>query len=485
MKKLTSAITTLAVCGGLLGGVSTAYADHQPQPSPFEMWLFDQSRTDHVDLDADGNFRDGGTLYIFRGNITGDIDSGPSQIINLATVPPVGTTNLGERPHIGGTNFGKTHVALSYFATQAPSGGIDILRITDRKVVASYRNMGALHMPGPSPDDKQMAGVSIGQQLLHLFSTDYITETFGPLNTYNLATQVFPGVGNPGGQTLPALLGTTTAAPICSNYTFDSKHLFVTFQQGGLAIFNVQDITNPKLTEVYPVNYVDAGTGTHGIPAEGCGLIQHRDLRRMYTFSGVASGSSAFFGNAEYTHVWNMRTVGDGVLNDLTKTIDMGLSAATGGTDSWGDLHGPNFVFLGRYLWVVVRIDSTVKVIDTLNDTLVNTFSLAGPYASNPTPDVLERSPINPFRLWVTYRGYCPLSGPTRFVDRAGEPNCPSVTNEVPVSGRNPGLVWLRVNPDGKSGSAVHHFSTNNLVSTYVVGMPLGRFFNITDPHAG
>lgn len=474
----------------LLASAAIGSASAKPPP-PFEMWLFDQSRTDHTDADADGNFRDGGTLRIFKGNWLGGITAAPAETINLATVPTAGGAGLGERPHIGGSNFAKTHVALSYFGTShVDSGGIDIFRISDRTVVASYRGMGALHMPGPSPDDTKMAGVSIGQNLLHLIPTDYATETFGAANTFNLTTTIFPGVGNPTGATLPTLLGTTTAAPICSNFTWDSKHLFITMQGGGMAIFNVEDITTPQLTEVYSSTYADAASGTNGIPGEGCGLIQHPDRSKnlMYTYSGVSSGSAAFLGNPEYTHVWNMATVGDGVLNDLVKTVDMGVSFSTGGVDSWGDLHGPNFALSGRYLWTIVRVDSAVKVIDTRTNQLVSTFSLASPFSSNPTPDVLERSPINPYRMWYTNRGFCPLSGPTRFVDRSvtGEPNCPvAAGGEVAVSGRNPGLSTMRVALNGKSGTTISHYRVDNVVYADANGAPLATPINITEPHAG
>jgi hypothetical protein len=382
-------------------------------------------------------------------------------------------------------------VALSYFGTShSPSGGIDMFRISDRKVVASYRDMGALHMPGISPNDKIMAGVSIGGQLLHLIATDFTTETFGPANTYNMGTTVIPGVGNPNNLLLKDLLHTANANPICANFTWDSKHLIVTFQSGGTAIFKVDNVTAPEVTEVYPVDYVDAASSTNGIPGEGCGLIQHplRSFNRMYTWSGVAS-APAMFGNPEYAHVWDMSKFGDGVLNDIVKSIDMGVSASTGGVNSWGDMHGPNFSFFGRYLWALVRVDSTVKVIDPLTNTLVNTFSLASQFASNPTPDVLEHSPINPFRMWYTNRGFCPLSGPVRFVDRSatGEKNCPVVAGEEPgVTGRNPGLSTLRVSLDGKSGTTIKHYRVDNIVNTSAVdGSQLATPVNLAEPHAG
>ena len=478
----TGAALALLNSGAMLAANSTP---------PFEVWTVDQSRTDHTnaDGDANGNRSDGGRLYIFDGLWLGGITRTPTTIVDLKDLildPATnlsGNFNVGQRPHIGGANFGKTHMTLSWFGTTvgAADGGISIFRIKDRKLVYQIYGLGQLHMPGPAPDDKKMAGVAIADQKLYIFNTDYATETFTLASTTTLNT--VPG--------LLMGLGTTAAAPICSNFTPDSKHLFVTFRDGGLAIFNVEDSANPQLREVYSASL---------IPREGCGLIQHPDGKRMFTGSGAGeSGADALFGNIEYIHAWDMTTVGNGVNDDLIASIDLGVgNTLADGTPnpnpSWGDNHGPQHVFAGKYLWVTMRIDSTFKVIDTSTYKVVKTVDaknnsvLGKPVTlANPTPDVLDRDPINPFVLYTSLRGYCPLSGPTRFLDNAGAGANGCVTkpaNAIEAPGRTPGQAVMLVGLNGKSGKIVRNYLTANVVTTDPAGNPLAAPTDVTDPHA-
>jgi hypothetical protein len=490
--KLKSIVSSLALAG-LFGASAASALTITP---PFEVWTIDQSRTDHANADGDasGNRSDGGILYIFNGKWTGGINPTPSAIVDMGAhiLNPAtnisGNFNIGQRPHIGGTNFAKTHMTLSWFGPSAGAadGGISIFRVGDRKLVWSMFGLGMLHMPGPAPDDKKMAGVAIGDQKLYLFNTDYATETFSLASTTALNT--VPG--------LTAGLGTTAAAPICSNFTPDSKHLFVTFRDGGMAVFNVEDTAAPVLKEVYPASL---------IPKEGCGLIQHPDGKRIYTGSGAAeSGSDATFGNIEYYHVWNMETVGNGLNDDLIASIDLGLgnTFADGSANpnpSWGDNHGPQHVFGGKYLWVTIRIDSTYKVIDTDTNQVVATVDIKNNTVKgkaitlgDPTPDVLDRDPINPFVYYVSLRGYCPVSGAGRFIDNegAGTNGCPvKPTNFIDPTpgavGRTPGQAMMVVGLDGKSGKVTWRYPMKNVVTTDPSGNPLVAPTDITDPHAG
>ena len=462
---------------------------------PFEVWTIDQSRTDHTnaDGDANGNRSDGGTLYIFDGSWLGGIKSKPSAIVNLGDLimnPETnesGNFNIGQRPHIGGTNFGKTHMTLSWFGPSAGAadGGLSIFRLSDRKVVYQQYGLGMLHMPGPAPDDTKMSAVSIGDQMLHMFDTDYDTETFTLASSTNLTA--VPG--------LTAGLGTAVAAPICSNFTPDSKHLFISFRDGGMAIFNVENTAAPVLTEVYPASL---------IPKEGCGLIQHADGKRIFTGSGAAeSGTDATFGNIEYYHAWNMETVGNGLNDDLIASIDLGVgntfaNGATNPTPSWGDNHGPNMVFGGKYLWVTMRIDGTYKVIDTDTYKVVSTVDIKNNKLfrksvtlADPAADVLDRDPINPLLMYVSLRGYCPVSGAARFddPDGAGAAGCPSrAANAIDLTpgkvGRTPGQGVMALGLSGKTGRMINVYKISNKVTTTPTGAAMTET-DITDPHAG
>ena len=493
--KLKTTLLAASIAAATLG-LGQAHAFTFNKAAPFEVWTIDQSRTDHTnaDGDANGNRSDGGTLYIFDGTWLGGIKSTPSAIVNLGDLimnPETndsGNFNIGQRPHIGGTNFGKTHMTLSWFGPNAGNadGGLSIFRLSDRKVVYQQYGLGMLHMPGPAPDDTKMSAVSIGDQTLHMFNTDYATETFSLASTTNLTA--VPG--------LTAGLGTAVAAPICSNFTPDSKHLFVSFRDGGLAIFNVENTAAPVLTEVYPASL---------IPKEGCGLIQHADGKRIFTGSGAAeSGSDATFGNIEYYHAWNMETVGNGLNDDLIASIDLGVgnTFANGTTNpkpSWGDNHGPNMVFGGKYLWVTMRIDGNYKVIDTDTYQVVGTVDIKNNKLfrksvtlADPAPDVLDRDPINPLLMYVSLRGFCPVSGAGRFddPDGAGAAGCPSrAANAIDLTpgvvGRTPGQGVMALGLSGKTGKMINVYKISNVVTTSPTGAPFAAPTDITDPHAG
>jgi hypothetical protein len=253
----------------------------------------------------------------------------------------------------------------------------------------------------------------------------------------------------------------------------------------------------PVLTEVYPASLV---------PKEGCGLIQHADGKRIFTGSGAAeSGSDATFGNIEYYHAWNMETVGNGLNDDLIASIDLGVGStfANGTTNpkpSWGDNHGPNMVFGGKYLWVTMRIDGTYKVIDTDTYQVVgtvdiknNTLFRKSVTLADPAPDVLDRDPINPLLMYVSLRGYCPVSGAARFLDHdgAGAAGCPASTTaanaidpQPGVVGRTPGQGVMALGLSGKTGKMINVYKISNVVNVDASGNPMTTT-DITDPHAG
>lgn len=430
---------TGAVCLIVATVPSAAGQDFPPRSAtPFEVWALDQS-----DTHAEG----GGNLYIYTGLRSGDVHPVP-EVIDLAVAATDAGFPIAKRPHILGFNVEATHGIISNVA----SGDVQIIDVATRTIVGNLGGLGQLHMAGPSPDSTQIGAVAIAEGRVIIISTDYAS------NTYAVEHEVELSIAANASGTLEDQLGYLDPHPICSNYTPDSQFLFVNFTGGGMAIFNVGDITMPPvLEEVYSAAEA---------PGVGCGLIQHPDGRRMYTNSG-----SKALGDAENVYVWNMQTLGNGVKDDLLRTIPL-LSPAQSAVQR-GDAHGPMFAAGQRFLWVAMRMDNTMKVIDTRTDRLVNTFSLATAAVPNPTHDVIDTNPQRN-RMFVAMRGFCPLTAIPEFVDETAQ-DCPGdQATQIASPGRSPGLGVVTVSPTGRTGQLTQVLPISNVTATGL---------DITDPH--
>ena len=449
---LSGLILPLTVAGLLLGSLAQGAPPEDKVKLKFEVWAIDQSDTDPVN--------GGGTLYIYDENGLASGSNALVKKIDLAVLATDAGVPIGKRPHIIGFNTGGDHAVIPFVGT----GSMFWMNTETREITGHIGGLGQLHMVGPSPDRTQASAVSIAQEQLHLITTDYDNEVYTVVSTTALNQ-----VKDANSQKLLKLLypdgvadGNTQAKPICSNYTPDSAHLFVTFAGGGLAIFNVEDPANPTLQEVYS----DAE-----VPGTGCGLIQHPESlaqagggpaeeSRMYTNSG-----SNAVGDPENVYVWNMATVGNGIKDDLIKTIplatptspdgaaivlaDIGCENAPGN----GDAHGPAFVGKrGRYLWVAMRLDNTINVIDTETDTLVNTFCLEREdlfgEGHDPAADVIDPD-LQANTVFAALRGFFPLTAIGGF----------------PNENRTPGVGVIDVQDGGFSGILTRVERISNVVN--------------------
>lgn len=439
LKRLLKLVLALAVMATLelWIGYGVALAAHALARPSYEVWVLDQS-----DTHADG----GGLLHIYKDTWWGSIRSRP-ETIDLAEAAMEAGFPVTRRPHIVGFNVESTHAIISNVA----SGDIQIMNVAERSVVGNIEGLGQLHMAGPAPNSEQIAAVAIAQGRLLIISTDYENDFYTVEHTVDLEL-----AENANGS-LEEQLGFADPHPICSNYTLDSQYLFVNFTAGGLAIFNVGNIAVPPvLEEVYSATEV---------PGNGCGLIQHPDGKRMFTNSG-----SKKLGDAENVYVWDMRRVGNGLKDDLLATIPL-LTPAQSAAQR-GDAHGPMFTAKGRYLWVAMRMDNTIKVVDTKRYLVVNTIHLAGRSSRNPTPDVIDTNPRNNL-MFMSLRGHCPLSAISEFVDETSQ-DCPGdQSSQISSPGRTPGLGIVKINRRGTGGRLIRVLPLTNIVDG----------FDRVDPH--
>jgi hypothetical protein len=535
-------VTTAVVCALVLviGRWLPAYA----QSPAYEVWVTDQSGTDATNLDGDpdGNKKDGGFIYVFQGKTKGGINQKPAQL-NLVQlfrggVKPTWTGGVktgeapfaypvGQRPHIVGFNVEGTYAAINFMGQNKPlkvngpaclapaapcvnnpdfDAGVAFMRVADKKIVGFVNNLNGLHMPSPSPDSSLLAGVSINQKRLHVFTTDYANERFEMVtgsadptapHGIDLATLrqdsnfVTPGNDDEdaitaglqlSGPMLQDLLYPANPKPanvaraFCANFTPDNQKVFITFEHGGLAIVQLKHVDETGVTIFNPPVLKEVYAEAE-YPGEGCGLLQHADGQRVFTV-----GASKLF-DQELIYVWDMVSMGDGLKNDLMTTIALDPSGR-------GDAHGPMFTMGGKYMWVAMRMDNEIKVIDTDLNQVVRTLSVSRGECGtggdgdgdddgqdedgddcllNLTPDVLDVNPSETL-MFMTLRGYCPLTALNSFPDEDAHRVCPNPPGVDPVTlqpkvetdGRRPGLAVFKINKDGTRGPLVKIYRFKN-----------------------
>jgi hypothetical protein len=220
----------------------------------------------------------------------------------------------------------------------------------------------------------------------------------------------------------------------------------------------VLDVGGKKME---PVDVYTAGE----VPGTGCGLLPLPLADggvRMYTNAG-----SKATGDAENVYVWDATRIGE---RPLPQIIPLTVSDR-------GDVHGPQYAGnvganLGRYLWVAMRLDNTINVIDTRINEEVNTFSLANDDFPNPTLDVIDFS-LTGNHMYVALRGFCPLTAIPEFVDETSQ-TCPFGGTKIASPGRTPGVGVINVQQGGLSGT---------LKSVQPITNVDGSGFDSADPH--
>jgi hypothetical protein len=209
-----------------------------------------------------------------------------------------------------------------------------------------------------------------------------------------------------------------------------------------------------------------------------------------------------------------MLTMGDGQSNDLLAQIPLNPSGR-------GDAHGPMFTQSGKYMWLSMRLDSEIKVVDTDVNKVVNTIRIASGECGTGddgdgeddggdddsddclqglTPDVIDINPSQTL-MFVTMRGYCPLSGINNFVDE-GDPmhqvcltppappaqspsypfDPPDWTQKVESDGRAPAMAVFKIRRNGQRGPLVKLYRFSNVISETTIPEN-GGFLDVVDPH--
>jgi DNA-binding beta-propeller fold protein YncE len=432
--KLTLAFIAILI-GSLLGlsGISTMTWAHNSseRKGPYEVWIMDQS-----DTRPDG----GGTLYIYDGEkLEGSKpQKAKPEVIDLGGAARdfclAQTGSAPRRPHMLFFNDEQTHAIISFVTT----GHVLFLDAKKRTLVGVVDVGAQAHAAVPSPDGTFVIVADQGGKKMHRIRTDFSTNTFTleTAATLDLATCTTPN----GAPCQDAVLRPDNA-PICPDFDEEGRFSFVTLRGGGLFVVDTTSTPMSIVAEydkdtIHPNGcggvhldgkmYIDAGGGTAANPLES----------DLYTFPLDAFSSTP---NPPNTPAPQIVFSNDG--------------------QGFVDSHGMVLTKKDRHLWVADRAANRIVVVDTDTDLVVNEINLVGPLSSDPTPDLLDRSP-NGNRVFMALRGPVPLTG-----------NAPGVNNAV---GSTPGLGVVRVEQGGRHGVLEAIVPISNIVNGVQLADPHG-----------
>ena len=326
------------------------------------------------------------------------------------------TGSAPTRAHMLAFNAAHTHAILSFVAT----GHVAFIDAATRRPVGCIDVGAQAHAAFASPDSTYVVVANQNGRLLQRIRTDYRTNTFtlDEPATINLATCTTPS-GRPC-QDVPPVQTVVRPdnAPICPAFDSSGRLIFVTLRGGGL--FVVDGTSTPMRI----ISEYDRDT----VHPNGCGGLDTRG--KMYINAGGGDAANPTEFDLYSFPLSGFPTSGSTPVN--TPAPRRILSKDEGDHDAHG-------ILLTRYgyLWVADRFANTIEVVDTVTDTHVGTFSLAGRASSDPAPDLMDIHPTLDY-AFVTLRGPCPLTA-----------NAPGVNNSV---GATPGVGLVSIDDLGLRG---------------------------------
>lgn len=368
----------------------------------YEVWLTDQSDT------AD---KSGGYLYVFDGaqlaanpekaEPTTKIDL--SKEINAFCKKETG--KAVRRPHMVFFTKDRNYAIISFL-----TGQVLFMDASSKQPLGCISVGKNVHAAWPTPDQRLAIAANIKEKTFIRIKTDYASKSFtfdtqhDVLNLKALETGDRPD-----------------NAPICPITEDSSTYAFVTLRGGGLLVVNVKET---------PLKVVGSLTNTQIHPG-GCGGVQVGST--MYINSGGG---------------WPVAPLSYDIyaidINSLPKSIDAKLVSSRDG--KFADAHG--MVAVGQYVWVADRAGNDVEIIDSSSKMSVGTVNLVGSHSPDPAPDLIGVAPDKSY-VFTNLRGIHPLTANNKKVNNA--------------KGSTPGILVIKVQSNGKSGSVVGVAGVSNM----------------------
>jgi hypothetical protein len=416
-RRLLAPLATLAILAGACGGtaVGPGPAAASPSPSPaqsYELWVADQGETSPAG---------GGTLLIYRSDDLAKADPKPTYTVNLAEAGLGVGDGVGKHPHSITFNPTLTHAVISYVT----SGHVQVVRVADRKVVASFKFPGSAagqaqaHASAVTPANDAIIVANQGAKKLQRIKADFANDKYSldPAGDLDLAAlEDATHTGN---------------LPVIPVFSKDGRFMYVPQRGGGSYTI---DATTTPMKVLGTVGKADIGL-------QSC----------CATFVGDAVWTTAQGGATSTTTSFNLYKV-TGLPNAPTAKK---ILSRTGNVESHGVL------LVGKYLWVVDRFANTLDIFDTSGDAAepVRSMSLAsGALAGrDPAPDIMDLAPDGK-TVFLSLRGKSPVTS-----------NIKDLNNSVGDVG---GFAIISVKDDGRDATVAA-----------AIALPLSAGANVVDPH--
>ena len=358
----------LASCGGRAAAPSTAPTP-SPAPPSYELWVVDQGETTPTG---------GGTLYIYKGADLKNAAPAAAYTINLGEAALGVGDGVGKHGHSITFNPAMTHAVIAY----VDSGHVQVIRASDRKVVASIKMTGSAagqaqpHATAVTPAGDAIIVANQGGKRLQRISADFKNDVYKLDSAADLDLSLLEDADHPGN------------LPVIPVFTPDGRYVYVPMRGGGSYVIDYQ---------ATPMKTV-ATLGKSAIGPQSCCATFVKDTIWTTAQGGATTTTTSF-------NLYQVTGLPD-------KPVAKKVLSRTGNVESH------SVISVGQYLWVADRFANTLDIVDQTGD--ARTLSLAsGPLAGrDPAPDIMAVSP-DESTVYVALRGKTPLTSNIKGLDNA------------------------------------------------------------------
>lgn len=358
------------------GPGAPAVSTSPAKAADYEVWVLDQAETSPAG---------GGTISVYRGaDLAGSAAPAAAYTVNLAEAATGVGDGPGKQPHSLAFDPTNSHAVISYVA----SAHVQVLRVSDRKVVASIRMTAGkdgarqAHASSVSPDGDAIIVANQTGKLLQRIRADFKNDVYRLDAAADLDLALLEDADHPNNM------------PVTPIWVGDGRHVFVPSRGAGAFLIDA------KAT---PMKVVSSLSKTEIGPTTCCAAVGS-----TFIWATSAGGATAT------DTTWNVFQIPVAGLPSLKSTKVLGR---TGKVESHGVL------VVGQSVWVIDRFANSLDIFDAGRAGAaepVRTLSLAsGPLAGkDPAPDIMDLSPDGKL-VFVTLRGKAPVNGNIKDVNNA------------------------------------------------------------------
>jgi DNA-binding beta-propeller fold protein YncE len=359
----------------------------------------------------------GGTLYIYKSADLKNASPAPAYAVNLGEAALGVGDGVGKHGHSITFNPTMTHAVIAY----VDSGHVQVIRASDRKVVASIKMTGSAagqaqpHATAVTPAGDAIIVANQGGKRLQRISADFKNDVYKLDSAADLDLSALEDADHPGN------------LPVIPVFTPDSRHVYVPMRGGGSYVVDYQ--TTPMKTV--------ATLGKSAIGPQQCCATFVKDTIWTTAQGGATTTTTSF----------NLYQVTGFPDKPVAKKV---LSRS-------GNVESHSVIQVGQYLWVADRFANTLDIVDQTGDARSMSLASGALAGRDPAPDIMAASP-DESTVFVALRGKTPVTSNIKGLDNA--------------VGDVGGFAILTVKDSGRDAA----------VSAFVA-LPLAGGASVVDPH--